>query len=933
MRTLSASKEAQWRRGTRSTHLRVLVGGVEITDLESMDWVESAQITEDINTPVSVAELTLTREFSQLSLSPFMSLSKLNTPAVVIAVAKSLTIEVAIMPIDTAPIESDYLLKFSGAIDSVDWAKNPISIKARDQGGALEDTLIETQQIYSSVITPDDIETVIQDILDDHAIGSVTLFSENGTGGTPWNPGDSPGFKIKRYYQSKQSVFEACRTLAMMIGWECRYRFNADTAAYQPTLYEPNRANITPDFTFSNRNEYREFTALTESRIDVRNRVKVSYFDSGHGNMVPSGPGNINFNIASNDTITRTDGGSWSADGFVPDLLFEVVGTADNDGFYTVASVGPATTLTLDGTGHFVSETIAIANVAISSGFRTVVVRNDVPSQTKYGLRTMELTEASSSVIDTAGEAGDMADAAISDLSEPTALAGISCNAFPWVELGDLWQFNANGVHFDTAQKLAPYQLTHNFQSGGDTVTTASLRGKITGGQRQWLEAEGARGAAPALDTKEDEAPTGVAIAANIGSIIVTFDDPRTLTPPMLDWAYTEVHVDTTTGFNPDFTNRAARITSTRVEISGLIPGTTYFAKIRHYDTQGNVGATSGQVSIAAQRASVYHFNPDGMGRNLVPNGNFGQATFAIASNPPDGWTVTIGDWGTDLVEETTITREGSRAVKAPYVAGAATRMLSEFIPLAVDQLYRVEFSALSESVLGSTGSTIRVKLYDENKNALGFAATTWPFLQDDNVWETRSQYFYPRDTSTSVRFARIETLLGANVDATKEVYLDWVRLTTAANFGWVYRSTDLTVTFNTDTEIPFNATLEQHGNITIDGTAYGVRPDGTTFFRCLLPGTYNVRAFITIEDMAQSELIEIGVMLNGVATIVGEIKYIPAYGPGTRDRALQFAVSINLLKDDEVDVYIFHDHSLTRTVTGGSHTCQAIIGIDQGGL
>lgn len=115
----------------------------------------------------------------------------------------------------------------------------------------------------------------------------------------------------------------------------------------------------------------------------------------------------------------------------------------------------------------------------------------------KYGRRYMEITEASTSNIDTNGEATTMANAIINDLKEPSMSHVVEMPFFWQVELGDLYAFTNNKETYDTTQKLAVYGYRH--AGTRDSVrTTLTCQGQPSGGFRKWLH-KGARPGGPSI--------------------------------------------------------------------------------------------------------------------------------------------------------------------------------------------------------------------------------------------------------------------------------------------------------------------------------------------------------------------------------------------------------------------------------------------------
>lgn len=119
-------------------------------------------------------------------------------------------------------------------------------------------------------------------------------------------------------------------------------------------------------------------------------------------------------------------------------------------------------------------------------GNRKTVTRTDGPSITKYDRKPLPIIEGDASPINTTAEATTMADAALSDLKDPKADQEIVLPFFWPGELGDLYRFTANGVHYNTDQDWAVVNIVHDL-SPGRHETRIRVRGKPAGQYLTWL--------------------------------------------------------------------------------------------------------------------------------------------------------------------------------------------------------------------------------------------------------------------------------------------------------------------------------------------------------------------------------------------------------------------------------------------------------------
>ncbi len=252
----------------------------DLTALGGYDWVDGWSITASIDQPVASGTVSLKRETSAVnSLAPLMQNSALNVLAgggyaPLLDVGRKIRISTAVTAANTAPITADWKLLLDGKIDEIDWEADPITVQFRDMGALLLDTFIETKRAYGSA-GGTAVQTEMQKILDDNlGVNAVILY-------TPV----SPGWLIHQYEQDTVSVMDALRALALQIGWDVRYKWDDGTSAWRLTLYDPGRARTVSDDSFGP-TEYRDVTQLRLSDADVRNVVRVAFYDSAAGGVL-----------------------------------------------------------------------------------------------------------------------------------------------------------------------------------------------------------------------------------------------------------------------------------------------------------------------------------------------------------------------------------------------------------------------------------------------------------------------------------------------------------------------------------------------------------------------------------------------------------------------------------------------------------------------
>lgn len=102
--------------------------------------------------------------------------------------------------------------------------------------------------------------------------------------------------------------------------------------------------------------------------------------------------------------------------------------------------------------------------------------------------RTAILDYAQDARIRTEAQAQTLATAVLSDLSD-AAVTQVASHALWWpVELGDLYTWPANAVHYDADQTLAVVGYTHELVAGEPGTTTLECRGRPRGSLSIWRE-------------------------------------------------------------------------------------------------------------------------------------------------------------------------------------------------------------------------------------------------------------------------------------------------------------------------------------------------------------------------------------------------------------------------------------------------------------
>lgn len=530
MRTTTTAQDIALASKYRSTHMRVQIDRgssdwVNLGDFMGYNWVDSVDYAIDEDNPVQRATIKLVKKIYDLNLAPLLDGSKLNQQGVIADIGNPIIIEVAVLGQDVEPAASDWVEVHRGEIDDVDWSGDRITINARDDGGRLVDTFIETQEAYGS-IAGTAMEDVIQDILDDHATSTTYLYSVNGTdAGLPasaFNAGDSPGFNIVPYSQDQVSIMAAIRQIAQLIGADVGYKWHANTSAFQLLFQQPDREIAAVGAITLTGN----IAASDDFTIDATNLVEGVDFNRGSDKWASASAMADAINADSTLSVSCTATYDNSGSNPVVYVTWGELGTAGNaitftenltnatmDGGGTlggtIAGDNGNTTAdyTFDSDAYYSISSLKISRQDIRNvvevvyqdpdtlDTRSATVKSDA-SVTKYGRRYMKLTEASGSQIDTMEEALTFAGSALADLQEPTMDKSVTMPYFWPAEIGDVYTFAANGDHYDSDQTLSLCSVRHSL-TRTSARSTMTVRGKPSGGRKRWLKIEGRPGVAP----------------------------------------------------------------------------------------------------------------------------------------------------------------------------------------------------------------------------------------------------------------------------------------------------------------------------------------------------------------------------------------------------------------------------------------------------
>lgn len=331
----------------------------------------------------------------------------------------------------------------------------------------------------------------------------------------------------------------------------------------------------------------------------------------------------------------------------------------------------------------------------------------DAASITAYGRRFMEIAEEATSQIDTAAEADALVAAALADLATPYASLEVEALFFPWAQLGDLYRFSANNVHFDSDQDLAVVGYSHEAQLGDDGEqtfrTSLTCRGKPSGGSDRWLQWDSRPGVAPTHSLQDSYGGVELSVVDSAGVAGGARFRIAEKLSRLAKFDGLELHVSESSGFTPSSVSLSTLGKTDTLEVQNLIPGRTYYAKVvpRQLNAGRVVqGEPSSEVSFVAGYAAPRLLQPAIDYGQYPVNGEFEAWTLG-ASAPPDAWSMNNGTWGTDVtrVSRTVGVVSGGYALNFGTPSGQG-RVVTALMKISANSVYKL--SVRRRSHLGS---------------------------------------------------------------------------------------------------------------------------------------------------------------------------------------------------------------------------------------
>lgn len=439
---------------------------VDLSDFEGHNWIKSGTIEEDIDNDLSVADIELFKNADRKSLSPLNETSDLNNNTFgnlfeeILRPSHQVRVYFARHSKADEPQPDDWMLRFEGKIDSVDFSPvDSVKISCVDKAGDLLKANITgfEKNDGSEVLMPeygirffdengvqlfdpdtdsgDTSKTVthqeaIQQILNDHdnqeetgivsklqaiegeSTREAILYSYDPVTLDDDSEGGEDGIAfIKRRPFEGQPILTAVNSIALEVGRRVVYRWNNQQEQFNLTYYEPQREG-TPVGISLNPLNVQDMSSGLLSIENVRNDIRITF--------------------PLNDTIVEPTASGFHTE--YPEYDWEVFGYAQT------------------------------SPDEPSTGF--VRVSSESSMQT-YGRLFMQTGDSLTPGISNQKEAERLALSAIQDLAEADILINLeTINTFE-VEIDDYVQVEPDQIEISTAQKLAVKSTVISFSKDG----------------------------------------------------------------------------------------------------------------------------------------------------------------------------------------------------------------------------------------------------------------------------------------------------------------------------------------------------------------------------------------------------------------------------------------------------------------------------------
>lgn len=418
---------------------------------------------------------------------------------------------------------------------------------------------------------------------------------------------------------------------------------------------------------------------------------------------------------------------------------------------------------------------------------RKALVFEDATSITEIGRRFGEFAEDSTGNIDTSTEATALGARALSDMSQPQAEMDLVLRCFFFaVEMCDLYSFEADGIRFDSTQKLAVSAYGHSVANGVPS-TKLTLRGKpASNGSKGWLQrmSDAVGAEVHQLTSMQNVDPFVMTIDTSVVGG-ARFNFPWRGAKSKKDTEY-ELHLSTTSGFTADASTLVHRGPDRFVEPANLDPATTYYGQLLPVILNGKKpvrGQPSEEFSFVPGRAQATHLDPNVEWGRLPLNGGF-ETQFNLA-RPPDFWFMEggfFGTWGVNgFVLSDGFGVSGSqyvRLISSTLTVGARINS-AEF---SVNDQISYSPSVWRKTISGGGTCTIRIAFFDQNHGNISSQDET--FLMSDQVGTWVQHDMVPFTPPPGARFAIFSIWVPSGTSPHQELHIDDARFATTDSVG-----------------------------------------------------------------------------------------------------------------------------------------------------
>lgn len=805
MRARTAAQQAVIDAGVQAEFCRVWIkdsGGTfrDLTTYPGFNAVKSVTWAEKIDDPHMTCELVLMREAYRLSLSPFMAGSAINkgfnpaaSSSALLALARELLVEIAIVPMDKQPSSGDWFEVFRGRVDDLDAASgSDVTISARGLAGRLAQQFIKTELVYAYAV--DGVSKALR-IWDTQ----IPVTTSPLTYLLPASRGDNdPG--LNKFLKCSQAGTTGTTEPIWTTGAN-----QTDGSAKWDYVAAPTATGVSVESIMQN--------ILDDNRLSGDPAVAL-YTPSSPGWAIRQFLQQREFTLDAVRALATQIG--W-------DVRYKWrAGTAQFEfTFYVPTRVSPSVDFTFGPSDYGEPTRLAVNIAEIRNAWRViyadrsslwpdgspkrkVVEVSDSGSIAKYGELWAEIQEDENSNIDTSTEASALANAALSDCKEPTAEFSVPLmRGFPWVELNDFLKFTANALHFDSDQSLAVTAWEQSFVASDDghahLATRVDLRGLPTIGAKVHLDKtihpkkatkqKTAGGAHRLTNFQATKTPT-IVFEPTVGGGRLKLELEADKNAQLEEY---EIHVSRDPS-QPESAATLQALTRARsIELSDLAPGESLFAHVTpRYTNAGRIvrGQPSVEYNFTAGRAYAGHIH-EGIAVGDYPlNGGFETRYLTTGVAMPDHWKIVAGGFGTDLdVVEDGFGLSGGRYMRLQpsngsgdaQVASAQFPVINERVDAnRYSQLYRVRAWVKNRADNdGANSLAIHMRGYDY---AGGFSTNLDSLIVAADsklgVWQLVEQYLRvdEADDIRSIDIALVATVTSGNfVVDVDDIRIQWI--------------------------------------------------------------------------------------------------------------------------------------------------------------